>query len=472
MDFAIKTYGLPTEMIRKVCLVFPRFRYRTGDPPLGLCYIASYLRARLNVEVSILDTIFHPYLTYVSQYLREKKPEAVGIYFDILMYKDGRNIARMAKEMGIFVVAGGPHATVCPDSIIDDVDVVVIGEGEETVYELIKTLPSEELSQIKGIWYKKNHHIYKNSLREPIPDLDSLEFPALDLVDMDKYFKYWHYLDSVTPQSSGINIISSRGCPFDCSFCQPTLRKIFGNQARYKSPEYVVKEISHYMSRYKVNKFFFHDDAFAVDKKWAYCFFDILEKENIKILWGCNCRVSSLDERLMHKMYEAGARTIHLGIESGSQRILDEVYQKGIKVGQATKVIETAKKIGIHTGGFFMLGAPGETEEEIKKTMKLAISSGLDEASFSIVTPLSGTRLYDMVHNDGRYRVSNNYADFDYYRRLSYSGGKLSSKRIGYLQKKTLLLFYLHPLRWKYIFKHLLSPKGIVKLYCKIRRFF
>jgi len=459
-------------LIRKICLVFPRFKYKSGDPPLGLCYIASYLRNRLDVEVSILDTTFHPSFSYVSAYLQAKKPELAGIYFDTLMYNNGKNIARIAKGMGAIVVGGGPHATVCPESIIDDVDIVVIGEGEKTMAELIEALPSDAQSQIKGIWHKNNYHIRKNPSREPISNLDSLEFPALDLVDMNKYFNYWHYLDSVTPRSRGINIIASRGCAFNCSFCQPTLKKIFGDRARYKSPEYLVKEIAHYIDKFKVNKFFFHDDTFGIDRKWAYRFFDILDKEKIKILWGCNSRISGMDEKLMHRMYEVGARSIHFGIESGSQRILNEVYQKGIRLDKVNKIIKTAKKIGIHTGGFFMLGAPTETEEEIGKTIKLAVSSGLSEASFSIVVPFPGTRLYDMVRDNEKYNLSDNYSDFDYYRKVPYSGGNFKAKRLVHFQRKALFLFYLHPRRWIYLLKHFLSLTGIVRLYIKMRRFF
>ena len=139
-------------MIKKICLVFPRFKYKSGDPPLGLCSIASYLRKRLDVEVSILDTTFHPSLDYASEYLRAKKPEVVGIYFGTLMYDGGRASARIAKDAGATVIAGGPHATVCPESIIEDVDVVCIGEGEETAYELAKALPSSDLAGIEGIW--------------------------------------------------------------------------------------------------------------------------------------------------------------------------------------------------------------------------------------------------------------------------------------------------------------------------------
>ena len=151
---------------------------------------------------------------------------------------------------------------------------------------------------------------------------------------------------------------------------------------------------------------------------------------------------------------------------------MNEIYQKDIKSDKVKEVVRIAKKAGIHPAGFFMLGAPTETEEEIGKTISLAVSSGLTEASFSITTALPGTRLFEMIKNDGRLTISQDYLDFDYYRKLSYSGGNLSGKRLKYFQKKALLLFYLHPSRWMYIFKHFLSIEGILKLYYKVRRFF
>jgi len=458
--------------VKKICLVFPRFRYKSGDPPLGLCSVASYVRENCDVEISLLDTTFHPSFEYVLDYLEAKRPDIVGIYISTPMYDNALSIAQIAKQMGMYVVAGGPHATICPDSLIHHVDVVALGEGEETMRQIIQIFPSNDMSKIKGIWYKENAYIRKNPLREPLYNLDSLQFPALDLVDMERYTRHWHYLDSLSPRLKGINVIASRGCSFNCSFCQPALRMLFGNGIRYKSPEYLVREIFYYMENYKVNCFFFHDDALGENKKWSYMFFDILEKENIHITWGCNCRTSGINEQFLRRMYDVGGRCIHLGIESGSQRVLDEIYQKGIRLNRVKEIICIAKKIGLRVGGFFMLGAPGETKSEIFKTIKFAISSSLDEASFSIATPFPGTRLYDMVKNDRKYWVSTNYSDFDYYRMVSYYDTTCPQRKLHYFQRKGLILFYLHPWRWLYVFKQIFSLQGLIKFHNKIRRFF
>lgn len=458
--------------MKKVSLVFPRFRYKSGDPPLGLCSIASYLRKRCDVEVSILDTTFCPSFRYVRKCLQAAQYDIVGVYVSTIMYEDAKIIATMAKELGATVVAGGPHAAISPESLINTFDIVVIGEGEESMVEIVRASESTDLSGIKGIWYRDNGSIYKNPERVRFVDLDSLEPPAFDLVDIERYFRYWHYLDAITPQSRGINIMASRGCKFNCSFCQPTIRKIFGEYTRFKNPEGLVREMRYYMDKYKVNKFFFHDDTFISDLQWLCQFLNIMKRENTRILWGCNTRISGIHEDILYKMHEVGLRCIHFGIESGSQRVLDQIYQKGTKVHEVGRIVSMAKKAGIHVGGFFMFGAPGETVEEINKTMKLAVFSNLDEASFTLVTPFPGTRLYDMVKSDKKYKLNDNYADFDYYKKISYSGGKIADGKLKYFQRKALFLFYLHPRRWKYLFKHFLSIKGITKLYTKVRRFF
>ena len=388
------------------------------------------------------------------------------------MFVDATKIAAIAKGLGAYVVAGGPHATIAPESLIDHFDIVVNGEGEEVMAELIPVLGSADISHIQGIWYRSNGQILRTPQRNRFIEMDSLELPALELVDIDLYMKYWHYFDAITPRSRGINIMASRGCAFNCSFCQPTIRRLFGAAVRFKSPEYLVRQIQCYIDKYKVNTFFFHDDTFAADRKWLITFLDLLKSKNLKIFWGCNMRISGVDGKLFPMMYKMGLRCIHFGIETASQRILDQVYQKGTKIAEACTVINRAKKANVHVGGFFMLGAPDEIVKEVNKTIKFAISSGLDEASFSIVNPLPGTRLHDMVKNNRKYILNSNNSDFDYYKRVSYSGGSISKTKLIYFQKKALLLFYLHPSRLKYLLKHFLSLKGIVKLYTKVRRFF
>lgn len=457
----------------KVSLIFPRFEYKSGDPPLGLAYIASYLRANSRADVSILDATFHQSHERIRSSIECEKPDIIGIFTDTIMFKDAMRVAEHAKECGAFVVMGGPHVTVLPETVIDKIDAAVIGEGERTLTEVVKGFRSDGIESVEGIWLNKDGKILKNSRKNTDNGyLDAFPFPALDLLEMDKYAESWTYLDCVDVGLRGTTMITSRGCPFRCTYCQPTLDNLFGKKLRHRSPRNVVDEMSYLKKKYNIDGIFFHDDTLTVNKNWLTEFCTLLEEERLGLLWGCNSRINTVNEELMSMMYRAGLRNIHFGIESGSQRILDNIYQKAIKLGEVKRVILAAKKAGIHTLGFFMIGAPSETQEEIESTINLSSSLDLDEATFSITTPLIGTYLYDMVKKDSRYTLSKDFSDFNYYKKRAFNGEGLTYNKLRYLQKKALFTFYTHPKRWRYVLTHLFSIKGLQKLFSKLKRFF
>ena len=455
----------------RVCLVFPRFKYISGDPPLGIAYIASYLKEKLpDVDMSIIDTTFERSLEIVRKSLEDINPDIVGIYLDTIMYTDGIRIARMAREKGAFVVAGGPHATMAYESVINYVDMVILGEGEKTFTHVVETFPDIEIKSLKGVVCKRDGKRFENKDLNLTEDIDTIPIPDRNLLDMDKYIREWNYLDSVKMGTKGTTMITSRGCPYRCTFCQPTLESIFGKKLRMRSPESVVEEMCYLKGRYSIGGIFFHDDTFTVNREWVLKFCDLVEDKGIRVLWGCNTRANTVDEKLLERMFEVGLRNIHLGIESGSQEILDKVYNKGIMLDDVRKVVDGANRLHINVLGFFMLGAPGESEEEINKTIRLANSLKLKEATFSITTPIPGTYLYDMVRKRGLH-ISDDFTDFDYYSKRSFSGDNLTFTCLKTLQKKALFSFYTHPFRWGYVARHLVSPNGMKRLMRKVRRF-
>lgn len=463
-------------MLDSISLIFPRLKYRSGDPPLGLCYIAGYLRKIYPaLEIQILDSTFQNSFLGIKKKLRKKKPQAVGIYIDTIMYTYVRELIKELSSQVPFFIAGGPHATVSPESLLDLVDIVVTGEGEKTVAELVSRLPEGNLNDVSGIYFKKNGHIhYNRKMSERIP-LDDLEIPALDLLgNIENYINHWHYLDPLTPKLKGLNLIASRGCPFNCSYCQPTLKEIFGKRIRYKSPEYLVNELKYYIQTFKVTNFFFHDDTLTLDRNWIKKFCQKILEENLNIQWGCNSRIDTVDEETLELMSQAGLRVIHYGIESGSQRIIDEVYDKKIDLKKVDKTISLTRKKGIFPAGFFMLGAPGERVIEMMKTIRLSLKLELAEASFSITTPFIGTRLRQMMKDNPHFKISQDPSRFDYYSKISYLDLNRATLALTtfLFQKLAVVIFYLHFRRWMYIGKHLLSLTGIKKLVNKIARFF
>jgi len=431
-----------------ILLVFPRTKY-VGDIPLGVSYIAAAARKRIpKAEVRILDFTFNNFPNLEKELAWAG---VVGIYIETLSFKTAIMVAKKAKKLGKFVLAGGPHSTILPHTVIPHVDTVIQGEGE---YEFIDAVTG----QITGI-----------REGEPISNLNELPFPALDLLDFEEYAKHWHLLDSIDPKLRGINIMSARGCPFNCSYCQPTLKKMFGTTVRQRSVPNVIHELQQRIDEFGINAFFFHDDTMTFDKKWVFDFCNALEHAQLNLLWGCNSRVDTISLEMLEHMYRVGCRVIHFGAESGSQRILDEIYHKRIKKDQVVKAFEMCDEVGIEGMAFFMMGAPGETKEELNETIKFARSLKAREATFSITTPLPCTTLHEIMSKD--YDISEDPDDFDYYGDTRPFEGEIPHSTLKWYQKKAVLYFYLHPYRFPYIWKHISTYAGWKKMIDKVRRY-
>jgi anaerobic magnesium-protoporphyrin IX monomethyl ester cyclase len=454
-----------------IALVYPRLHYSSGDPPLGLGYLASNIPPVFRRNLTIIDGTFLPSLDAMYRLLTTRHPDIVGIYFDTMNYGRGIKIARKARELNAFVIAGGPHATVMPHTIIDHVDAIALGEAEITFAEIIQRSRSFDMKGIEGIWFKNGSEIVKNRPRGPVADLDRLNFPERRLFDMERYMAAWHYLDILSTKIRGTNVVASRACPFNCTYCQPTLDRMFGKKLRMRTPRNIVAEIKKLKNDYGVRGIFFHDDTLTINKPWLNELCDRLTTDCADILWACNTRADVKDEDIFKKMYRAGLRYIHIGVESGSPRILDSIYRKRIKLEDIRETIHKAKKTGIRVGCFFMLGAPTETREEINRTIRFASTLDIDEATFNITNPFPTTYLHDMV-KELNYNLSEDFSDYNYYSRRAFDDPQMSTRRLKYYQRKALFNFYLKPRRWGYLLSHLTSAGGIGKLLAKIGRFY
>jgi len=457
----------------KITLIFPRFKYESGDPPLGLASLASYIKKYSDVGIQIIDTTFDHSFENVKKYLAKYVPNIVGIYLDTIMYNDALKIIKEVKKYNIFVVTGGPHATILPETLIDYVDIVVIGEAEKPVLRIIKNFKKRNFHKIENIWFRDGKTVIKNKITYENINLDTLPFPARGILLMEKYIERCHQFDSINPRLRATTIIVSRGCPFNCSFCQPTLRKLFGNKFRIRSPENVIAEIKAIRNRYNLNAIFFHDDTLTAKKEWIIDFCNKLQQEKLNLIYGCNTRIDTIDKNLLKIMYRAGFRELHIGIESASERIINDIYKKGLKVAQIKATIEMARKIGFNTMCFFMIGAPTETKKEIRKTVKFACSLPTNEISVSITNPIPKTNLFKFMQSNNYY-ISSNYTDFDYYSKKSFYPQyikELSAKELKKIQRWFLFRFYADPRHLIYLIKHISSPKGLKKMFIKLRRF-
>jgi radical SAM superfamily enzyme YgiQ (UPF0313 family) len=387
----------------RITLVNPGFGQIFKLPPLGLLYIASVLR-EAGHEVNLVDTVFINTWQQFESSLALTNPEVVGITCMTPTVNSALRIAELAKsKYSCPVILGGPHATIMPESVLTDanVDYVIEGEGEITICELTDALQEgRDISQVAGVFYKEGNTIKRATPREPIGNLDDIPLPARDLAP-NNYFKYGRG-----------TMIASRGCPFNCSFCQPTLRKLFGTKLRLRSPENVVSEMEHLQKSLRIKFIKFDDDTLTVNKKWVYGLCNEIENRKMGVKWACNARVDTIDKEMLRVMKKSGCMKINFGVESGSQQILD-ILNKGITLEQTREAFDLCKQIGLRTHAYLMIGSPGETRETIHATADFIREIKPDDMYISITTPLPMTKLYEDLSRENAI-LAKDWADYDY----------------------------------------------------------
>lgn len=409
----------------KVLLINPPIREwaKPNVFPSGLGYIVSVL-SQNGHSVEIMDINAYRWNKIeVEERIKKTDYDVIGIGGIVTTYKYVKWLVAILKKHhpGKKVIVGGSVGTSISGIMLEKnpVDIVCLGEGEETVKELIGALESGDLSRVKGIIYRDAlGKIHKTENRPPIKDLDSIPFPAWDYFPMDIYLKNpvgapnrnkWINGSSQARDSLSLNIFATRGCPYKCIYCY---HDFMGQGYRQRSAENVIKEIETLYEKYKVPYFHFIDDEFVMNKKFVLEFCHLLKsfskKIGRKITWGCAGRVNLMTEDLVVAMADAGCVLIGYGIESGSQKILDFV-NKQVSVEQAKKAIRLTKK---HLGWAdcsFMIGYPGETKETIQETIDFCKELDLAPEVIFFLTPYPGTELYRMALEQGKIKDEEEY---------------------------------------------------------------
>jgi anaerobic magnesium-protoporphyrin IX monomethyl ester cyclase len=354
-------------------------------PPLGLGYIASYVRKH-GYSVAILDCTFTKEREAVAK-ARSLSPRVVGVYSMLGMKDMAIRIARQLRAYSEMLVVGGPLPTTSPDVFLEDFDVALIGEGEETILEILGSLENgTSLSKVEGIAYKEEKEkITVTSARPLRRCLDSLPFPARDLYEHGAYKDYFCRYHGYTTTS----MITSRGCPFDCDFCS---RPVFGRSYRGRSPSNIVDEMETVLD-YGYDRIWFADDIFPIDKESGLSVCNEIISRRLDASWECLCRADVMNREIALKMKKAGCFRVFFGLESGNDRIL-KAMNKRLTVEQARRAVKTVKSVEIKAGAFFILGYPGETDDTMLDTLRFATSLPLDYFSFTVPYPLLGTGLY------------------------------------------------------------------------------
>jgi radical SAM superfamily enzyme YgiQ (UPF0313 family) len=434
--------------------------------PLGLGYIASYLRMK-GYTVELIDNAIERYdEDRFIEYLKKTRPRYVGVSFYTGCAIDGHRLSRIVKNFDntIIVIAGGPHASALPSDILSNehVDYVVRGEGEETMASLLSALDNKfGVEQVSGISYRKDKEVIDNSPRPLIDNINDIPFPAYDLFRVDKYF-----LAPSRRFTRGMvgSIITSRGCPQRCAFCS---RAIFGRSIRYRSPENVVDEIEELIKKYGFTEFEFRDDTFTLDEERAVKICELIIKRNIKIAWNCCGRVNQVSDRLFKALSQAGCRALFIGAEFGTQRMLD-LMKKDITLEQIQTAVNQCKKYKILSLTSFIIGAPGETVKTVKETIAFAKKLDPDFVSFCAYTPLPGSELFDDLVSKGIINIDN--VNWEECIRLllyppPFQVGDFTPRELVKWQKKALREFYLRP---KYILKRILCLRTLQSIFSVI----
>jgi len=327
-------------------------------------------------------------------------------------------VIKKAHEYQI-VVLGGPLATTHSEELLvaSGADVAVIGEGEQTIVELVNAIEqgsSREL--IKGIVYQDGDRVVAHPPREPDTNLNSIPHPARHLLDMSRYSTHHFKTFGIkVPNIKSTTLISTRGCPYMCTFCA---KEIGGLKWRARSPEDIVNEMRELRNDYDIRGFVFNDDTFVVNRKRVIDFCALLEKELPDVVWYCNGRVNLMDEEMIQAMGKSGCVGIAYGIESGNQAILDSV-KKAITLEQVDRITALTKKHGIHVTGYFMLGILGDTKQTIQETLNFAERLNLDFYGFGITSPIPGTEMYSQAVEKGLVDKGKRLEDWSFHAQMN-----------------------------------------------------
>jgi len=370
-------------------------------PPLGILYISSWLKLH-KIDCQIFDTTFSS-KTAFKDFLVLNKPAIVAFYVNLMTKLNILEIIQFIKSeptlVNTKIILGGPEVTHSKERFLKyGADFIVIGEGEETVLELVrtihhKTIDFESLSVVSGISFlDKNNGIYSTQEREKLKDLDQLPIPDREAIDLQLYLDTWKKHHG----QNSVSISTMRGCPYTCKWCS---RAVYGLSYRRRSPEKVVEEILHIKNTYQPDALWFVDDVFTISHKWLSNFADLLVERDAIVPFECITRADRLNEEVIRILKKAGCFRVWIGAESGSQRIIDAMDRR-VKVGQVRAMIQMAKKYGIQAGTFIMLGYPGETETDIEETIHHLQISDPDFYTITLAYPIKGTEMFQEIEND------------------------------------------------------------------------
>lgn len=356
-------------------------------PPLGLLYLESYLRKNYDCEIKILDCIVSKFgYEEIEDYISRERPDIIGITSFTSVMFDILKIASLIKEVSpeTKVVVGGAHATIYPieTASLPNIDVVVIGDGEEIFTELVRRIALDiPFDDIKGIAFKKNGGIIKTENINPNKDLNSLPFPDRTKVPYQKYTCL------IGNEKVMTTMMSSRGCPFKCTFCNSPEKSY-----RVRSPENIILELEE-INNIGIKEVFFFDDLFNISSRRVLEICKLIRERKFQIKWSFRGRINGIDEELVEALKESGCERIQFGIETGSDDEM-KLLKKNLTTTDVRRVVKICSDLGITTTGSFMIGLPGDTIDKIENRFRFAEGLGLNYVQYAVLIPYPYTEVY------------------------------------------------------------------------------
>lgn len=441
----------PKILLFKSCSIVSKVKSIT--PPLGLLYIAAVLRERLQADICVIIASLehHPIQALISA-LRSFRPDVVGISaLTAEAFLAHKAAAAVKMEVAsVPIIMGGPHPSSDPEFVLCDfnIDAAVIGEGEETFIELVNLIMFEKfgwsnpalLHKIDGIAFRVDGDVQLSNPRIPIKDLDSLPFPAWDLID---YKKFWTRAsmstDGIMPY---MTMFTSRGCPYKCIYCH----RLFGKSFRSRSPENVVAETDLLMKN-GAKKIEVLDDIANFNPSRFDKMLELMLARNLHpaLSFPNALRADLINEESVGLLKRVGTGEVSVAIETASER-LQKLIGKNLSLEKAKHTINMLTDRRIFTRGFFMLGFPTETEDEMLDTIRFAHSSRLHVAFFFTPNPFCNTELYDLFVNRGKLHCSSASINYEYYG-APFNGSEVSDWRYRMLYRWAYYGFYFNPIR-------------------------
>jgi len=464
-------------MIKKVVLINPpqvfskTFMAAGVIPPLGLMYLGAVCQ-KAGYEIQIIDSIveapnritkFDSNTDYrglpISEIVKRcKNADVIGItnLFSFAFPIINKLVDEIKNNTTAPIILGGAHVSAMPKEVLENskADYVIIGEGESIFLDLLSVLnKKKEISCLHSIAYKSNKGIITIPRTSYIKDIDTIPFPARDLVALEKYYNI-HEAHGPS-QSKWTPILSSRGCPFQCTFCTSSL---WDRQWRARSAKNIVDEIEFCMHKYGIKEFHFEDENMTLDKRRVLKICDEIIKRRLKIKWQTpnGIRASVTDKETLVAMKKAGCYHITIAPESGSQYVLNHIMNKQQDIKKVLTVVKATSAMKLKTAGYFMLGLPGERISHVNKTIKLAnklARLGLDEVAFSPFIPYPGSTLFDKLKKENR--IIGNWAKtppIGHFKNTISWSEYITNKQLLRLKTKGYVLFHInkaiyHPMK-------------------------